>query len=81
MTRAPGATRWSYTPLTVDATPDAREDVRKVGRRFTTASWGKGLGPMDGGVVGVSRSATHTFGKSNRGSIRLLAGLGVEGDA
>jgi MOSC domain-containing protein YiiM len=29
----------------------------------------------------VSRSATHTFSKANDGVIRLLAGLGVEGDA
>lgn len=35
-----------------------------------------------GGVVtAVSRSAEHTFSKLGRGSIRLLAGLGVEGDA
>jgi MOSC domain-containing protein YiiM len=36
---------------------------------------------MDGVVTAVSRSATHTFSKSNHSSIRLLAGLGVEGDA
>jgi hypothetical protein len=36
---------------------------------------------MSGVVTGVSRSATHTFSKPNRESIRLLAGLGVEGDA
>ncbi|MPZ23630.1 MAG: MOSC domain-containing protein [Dehalococcoidia bacterium] len=35
----------------------------------------------DGVVVAVSRSATHTMVKPNQGSIRLLAGLGVEGDA
>ena len=32
-------------------------------------------------VVAVSRSPSHTFSKSNLGAIRLLAGLGVEGDA
>jgi MOSC domain-containing protein YiiM len=32
-------------------------------------------------VVAVSRSATHTMTKPNEASIRLLAGLGVEGDA
>lgn len=32
-------------------------------------------------VVAVSRSATHTLSKPTAGSIRLLAGLGVEGDA
>jgi MOSC domain-containing protein YiiM len=31
--------------------------------------------------MAVSRSATHTFGKPNVAGIRLLAGLGVEGDA
>jgi MOSC domain-containing protein YiiM len=31
-------------------------------------------------VTAVSRSATYTFTKPNEGSIRLLAGLGVEGD-
>jgi len=32
-------------------------------------------------VVAVSRSATHSFSKPNQASIRLLAGLGVAGDA
>lgn len=36
---------------------------------------------MDGVVIAVSRSATHTFTKQNQGSIQLLTGLGVEGDA
>lgn len=36
---------------------------------------------MDGMVTAVSRSAGHTFGKPGRDAIRLLAGLGVEGDA
>jgi MOSC domain-containing protein YiiM len=36
---------------------------------------------MDGTVTAVSRSATHTFSKENEGSIRLLEGLGVAGDA
>jgi MOSC domain-containing protein YiiM len=37
---------------------------------------------MNGGtVVAVSRDATHRFSKANQESIRLLAGLGVEGDA
>jgi MOSC domain-containing protein YiiM len=31
-------------------------------------------------VTAVSRSAEYTFTKPNHGSIRLLAGLGVEGD-
>jgi MOSC domain-containing protein YiiM len=34
-----------------------------------------------GTVVAVSRDATHRFSKANQSSIRLLAGLGVEGDA
>ena len=34
-----------------------------------------------GCVIAVSRSAKHTFSKANVGVIRLLAGLGVEGDA
>ncbi|WP_410536316.1 MOSC domain-containing protein [Streptomyces sp. KL2] len=34
-----------------------------------------------GTVVAVSSSGEHSFGKPNRESIRLLAGLGVEGDA
>lgn len=37
--------------------------------------------PMRGVVVAVSRSATHTMAKPNQERIRLLAGLGVEGDA
>jgi MOSC domain-containing protein YiiM len=32
-------------------------------------------------VTAVSNSPSHSFSKSNRGIIRLLAGLGVEGDA
>src|SRR5438094_6477536 len=36
---------------------------------------------MDGRVEAVSRSATHALSKGNRDGIRLLAGLGVEGDA
>ena len=36
---------------------------------------------MTGSVIAVSRSPTHTFTKPNTGSIRLVAGLGVEGDA
>lgn len=34
-----------------------------------------------GTVTAVSRSATHTFSKSNQRGVRLLAGLGVAGDA
>jgi MOSC domain-containing protein YiiM len=37
--------------------------------------------PMDGVVTAVSLSATHNFSKLNQDSIRLLTGLGVEGDA
>ena len=36
---------------------------------------------MDGRIVGVSCSGTHTFSKPNQAEIRLLEGLGVEGDA
>src|SRR5258708_33661347 len=36
---------------------------------------------MAGTIVAVSRSPGHTLSKPNEGSIRLLAGLGVEGDA
>jgi MOSC domain-containing protein YiiM len=36
---------------------------------------------MDGIVVAVSCSAAHTLSKANQNSIRLVAGLGVEGDA
>lgn len=36
---------------------------------------------MTGVVLAVSRSATHTMAKPNQDGIRLLAGLGVEGDA
>ena len=34
-----------------------------------------------GSVVAVSRDAAHRFSKANQDSIRLLTGLGVEGDA
>jgi len=36
---------------------------------------------MNGVVVAVSTSPHHSFAKENRESIRLLEGLGVEGDA
>jgi len=35
----------------------------------------------DGVVTSVSRDAAHNFSKPVQGAIRLLAGLGVEGDA
>ncbi|MGE0254271.1 MAG: MOSC domain-containing protein [Alphaproteobacteria bacterium] len=35
----------------------------------------------NGTVVSVARSATHSMSKATVGSIRLVAGLGVEGDA
>ncbi|MEM7115739.1 MAG: MOSC domain-containing protein [Chloroflexota bacterium] len=36
---------------------------------------------MDGQVTAVSRSQTHTFSKQPETTIRLLTGLGIEGDA
>ena len=36
---------------------------------------------MGGTVTAVSRSATHTMTKPNQEAVRLLTGLGVEGDA
>jgi MOSC domain-containing protein YiiM len=36
---------------------------------------------MAGVVTAVSRSGAHTFTKPNESAIRLIAGLGVEGDA
>ncbi len=36
---------------------------------------------MGGMVTAVSSDSAHTFSKANRAKIRLLAGLGVEGDA
>lgn len=39
------------------------------------------MNETSGTVTAVSSSPKHTFGKQTRESIRLLAGLGVEGDA
>ena len=36
---------------------------------------------MNGIVLAVSRSSQHTFSKPNRTSIKLIEGIGVEGDA
>lgn len=36
---------------------------------------------MTGRVVAVSRARSHSFSKANEVTVRLLAGLGVEGDA
>jgi MOSC domain-containing protein YiiM len=38
-------------------------------------------GGVTGDVVAVNRSGGHTFSKPNRAVVRLIAGLGVEGDA
>jgi MOSC domain-containing protein YiiM len=35
---------------------------------------------MNGIVIAVSQSPSHSFGKTNQTNIKLLAGLGVEGD-
>jgi hypothetical protein len=48
---------------------------------MNAASQGNGGRMMTGTVLAVSRDAAHAFRKPNAGSIRLLAGLGVEGDA
>ena len=37
--------------------------------------------PQRGVVIAVCRNATHAFSKRTRESIKLIAGLGVEGDA
>jgi MOSC domain-containing protein YiiM len=36
---------------------------------------------MSAAIVAVSRSATHTFSKQNEMFVRLIEGIGVEGDA
>ncbi len=36
---------------------------------------------MDGRITAVSCSATHTFSKPVQNAVRLVAGLGIEGDA
>jgi hypothetical protein len=41
----------------------------------------EGEGTLSGHVEAVHRSATHTLVKGNQQEIRLVAGLGVEGDA
>ena len=38
-------------------------------------------GRMDGTVLNVSRSASHTMTKGGQSEIELTAGLGVDGDA
>jgi len=60
---------------------------RTADRALIVPAWpavvsvGEGGRPMDGRVTAVNRRAGHTFSKANHGCIRLLAGLGVEGDA
>lgn len=36
---------------------------------------------MNAKVIAVSLSTTHSFSKANQESIKLLTGLGVEGDS
>ncbi|WP_336866652.1 hypothetical protein [Peribacillus frigoritolerans] len=38
------------------------------------------MGSASGIVIAVSKSDKHTFSKENCNSIKLLKGLGVEGD-
>ena len=45
------------------------------------SGWGRKEGLMSGFVEAVSQRSTHSFSKQPRMWIRLLAGLGVEGDA
>jgi MOSC domain-containing protein YiiM len=54
---------------------EAEPDVRKNAATTGEESW------MSGVVVAVSRSKSHTISKRNELSIRLTAGLGVDGDA
>ena len=42
---------------------------------------GYDLIPMRGTIIAVSRSGSHSFSKENQSSIRLIEGLGIEGDA
>lgn len=50
-------------------------------RSATTPDHRTDEAPAAGVVIAVSRDAAHTFSKPAFGAIRLLAGLGVEGDA
>jgi MOSC domain-containing protein YiiM len=49
---------------------------RQVSSLMAASSW-----DLRGVVVAVSRSEGHSFAKVNRDSVRLIAGLGVDGDA
>lgn len=48
---------------------------------MNTDNTSRAKGTEGGVVVAVSRSPSHSFSKQNQGSIMLLKGLGVEGDA
>ena len=50
-------------------------------RGFRRRSFVKGVGKVEGSVEAVARSVDHSFSKAVAGSIKLVAGLGVEGDA
>src|SRR6185436_8736777 len=63
-----------------------RVDRGKLRRAPESSSWWmKGTGCYDRAmlarVYAVSLSPSHSFSKQSRGSITLLEGLGVEGDA
>src|SRR5262245_43922670 len=53
----------------------------QAGRGRWGADQGGGAMAQWGTVMAVSRSSGHTMSKPTHGQIRLLAGLGVEGDA
>lgn len=81
---------WPDSPLTVAVVPGAVAGpvaLRMVGTGDLPAHDAEGPAVRGrpfrpGGVVrAVSRTAEHTFCKANQSAIRLVAGLGVEGDA
>lgn len=92
VTAAPDALTcaWPDSPLTVTVVPGnvaGPVGLRMVGTGDLPAHdaegpavHGRPFGP--GGVVrAVSRTTEHAFHKANQSAIRLVAGLGVEGDA
>ncbi len=57
-----------------------RPTVKSIVYRFYSFARRDSLQAMPAKVVAVSQSGRHSFSKSNQLSIRLLRGLGVEGD-
>lgn len=65
----------------IEDAPEPRGERGPTTDRFRHVLVDASSAPPPGSVLALSRAADHGFSKVNRDELRLLAGLGVEGDA